>query len=268
MFISEKGLSLIKQFEGCILQSYDDCNDRKVYVGDSWQGTLTIGWGHIENVFAGQVISQSVADIMLVNDMQEYCRQVDEAIQNGAFGFEINQNMYDALVSFCYNLGQNCLYTLGSNGSRSFNDVVNMWCEYRNKGSQWEQGLLNRRRAELSLFLSSEEGEQSLSTPALPNEELRRLQHELNIQGFKDENGNKLSEDGYYGKLTLSACPLLKHGCCGNITQWVQLRIGVTPDGDFGNNTDDGVIYFQQSRGLKQDAIVGKDTWRELLKSV
>ena len=58
MFISEQGLNLIKQFEGCILQSYDDYNDRIVNSGDSWRGTLTIGYGHIEGVYAGQKITK------------------------------------------------------------------------------------------------------------------------------------------------------------------------------------------------------------------
>lgn len=101
-----------------------------------------------------------------------------------------------------------------------------------------------------------------------PNEEIRRLQHELNVQGFRDYNGNALAEDGYYGELTLSACPLVKRGAEGNITQWVQLRVGVNPDCDFGQDTENGVIYFQQSRGITADGEVGKNTWRELLKSV
>ncbi|WP_143314468.1 glycoside hydrolase family protein [Clostridium sp. HBUAS56017] len=154
MFISQKGLDLIKEFEGCILQSYDDYNDSIVNSGDSYRGTLTIGYGHIENVYAGQTISQEEADNMLKNDMAQYCNQLDEVVSEGAFGFSINQNMYDALVSFGYNLGQGCLRTLGANGTRDKQTVANMILEYRNKGSVWEQGLLRRRTAERELFLS------------------------------------------------------------------------------------------------------------------
>ncbi|MBE6051857.1 MAG: lysozyme, partial [Clostridium sp.] len=45
MRISQKGINLIKEFEGCILQSYDDYNDRIVNAGDNVRGTLTIGYG-------------------------------------------------------------------------------------------------------------------------------------------------------------------------------------------------------------------------------
>ncbi|MGN9203469.1 peptidoglycan-binding protein, partial [Clostridium sp. HCP1S3_A12] len=93
-----------------------------------------------------------------------------------------------------------------------------------------------------------------------------QLQRELNAQGFKDKNGNKLVEDGIPGELTLSACPLVRKGASGNITTWIQLRCGATPDGIFGNDTENAVKWMQRKWNINDDGIVGPNTWRKLLE--
>ena len=92
-----------------------------------------------------------------------------------------------------------------------------------------------------------------------------QLQRELNAQGFKDKNGNKLVEDGIPGELTLSACPLVRKGASGNITTWIQLRCGATPDGIFGTDTENAVKWMQRKWNINDDGIVGIMTWTKLL---
>ena len=94
---------------------------------------------------------------------------------------------------------------------------------------------------------------------------VRSLQAELNAQGFRDSNGNKLVVDGIAGSKTLSACPTLKVGARGNITKLMQQKVGTTADGIFGNGTKQAVINYQKSKGLSADGIVGQNTWRKLL---
>ena len=94
---------------------------------------------------------------------------------------------------------------------------------------------------------------------------VRSLQAELNTQGFRDSNGNKLVVDGIAGSKTLSACPTLRVGARGNITKLMQQKIGVAADGIFGNNTKQAIINYQKSKGLVADGIVGRNTWRKLL---
>ena len=94
---------------------------------------------------------------------------------------------------------------------------------------------------------------------------VRSLQAELNTQGFRDSNGNKLVVDGIAGSKTLSACPTLKVGARGNITKLMQQKVGVSADGIFGNGTKQAVINYQRSKGLAADGIVGRNTWRKLL---
>jgi hypothetical protein len=69
--------------------------------------------------------------------------------------FDVNQNMFDSLTSFCYNLGQANLIRLCHN--RNANDVVEHFTAYINKGSVWEEGLLRRRKAERDLFVKTVE---------------------------------------------------------------------------------------------------------------
>ena len=92
-----------------------------------------------------------------------------------------------------------------------------------------------------------------------------QLQRELNAQGFKDKNGNKLVEDGIPGELTLSACPVVRKGASGNITTWIQLRCGATPDGIFGTDTENAVKWMQRKWNINDDGIVGPNTWAKLL---
>jgi len=262
MYISQNGLNLIKEFEGCTLQSYDDYNDNIVSAGQGYRGTLTIGWGHIENVYAGQSISQQNADDLLMNDMVKYCSQVQEVINEGTIGFAINQNMFDALVSFDYNVGQGCVRTLCRN--RDKDTVADMLLEYRNKGSQWEQGLLRRRTAERNLFLSDSEGGQVANPVEVPSQpvegEMSQLQGLINEQGF-----GPIKVDNIPGEETLSHCPFVKKGANGEITKWIQLRIGANPDGDFGDATKQAVKWYQQSQGIEDDGEVGRITWSKLL---
>ena len=82
---------------------------------------------------------------------------------------------------------------------------------------------------------------------------IKRLQEECNKQGF-------------------SSYPTLKKGARGNITKLLQVKLvslgyntnGV--DGIFGLGTEKAVISFQKNNGLVVDGIVGKNTWKELLK--
>lgn len=92
-----------------------------------------------------------------------------------------------------------------------------------------------------------------------------QLQKELNAQCFTDYKWDELTEDGLAGDLTLSACPTLSVGAKGNITAWVQRKLGINADGVFGEQTRQAVIEFQSSRMLQGDGIVGKKTWSKLL---
>lgn len=98
------------------------------------------------------------------------------------------------------------------------------------------------------------------------DEWVARLQSELNEQFEKG-----LKVDGLKGPKTLSACITVKRGAKGNITKLIQERLNsvgfsLSTDGKFGGGTERAVKVFQKNRGLREDGIVGTNTWDWLLK--
>lgn len=141
MQISKTGLELIKSFEGCGLVAYK-CP----------AGVWTIGYGHTGGVKPGMEINQAQATVMLKRDMRSY-----EATVNKYVTVEINQNQFDALVSFTYNCGGNALRKstllklLNQGKIKEAADQFDLW---NRGGGKVLPGLVRRRTAEKKLFLS------------------------------------------------------------------------------------------------------------------
>ena len=89
MNIGQKGIDLIKHFEGCELNAYK-CP----------AGVWTIGYGHIKGVSEGMSITQEQAEQMLLDELKEYENYINELVV-----VDLSQNQFDALVSWVYNLG-------------------------------------------------------------------------------------------------------------------------------------------------------------------
>lgn len=144
MIISNKGLDLIKKFEGCRLKAYKDP-----------AGVWTIGWGHTKGVKAGDEITQEQADKFLRDDLAVYETKVDKYDNK----YHWNQNQFDALVSFAYNIGS--IDQLTSNGRRSIKTISDKILEYNKAGGKKLEGLVRRRKAEKALFDEVVEGDSS-----------------------------------------------------------------------------------------------------------
>lgn len=100
MQTSEKGIALIKQFEGCKLTAYQDS-----------VGVWTIGYGWTQPVDgkpirAGMTIKQETAERLLKTGLVSYESDVSRLVKVG-----LTQGQFDALVSFTYNLGARSLST-------------------------------------------------------------------------------------------------------------------------------------------------------------
>lgn len=135
MKTSQNGIDLIKKFEGCKLTAYK-CS----------AGVLTIGYGHTAGVKEGQKITQEQADNYLKLDLKVYEKHVNN------LNLPLNQNQFDALVSFTYNCGSGCLKTLVKN--RTLEQIAEALLLYNKANGAVLQGLVRRRKAERELFLS------------------------------------------------------------------------------------------------------------------
>lgn len=135
MKISETGLNLIKQFEGCHLTAYKDP-----------VGIPTIGYGHTKGVKLGQKITQAQAD--------EYLRQDVASAESAVskYKYNYNQNQFDALVSFTYNCGAGNLKKITDNGMRTLAQISARLPNYNKASGKVLAGLTRRRAAEKKLF--------------------------------------------------------------------------------------------------------------------
>ncbi|WP_302631618.1 LysM peptidoglycan-binding domain-containing protein [uncultured Clostridium sp.] len=140
MKIGNKGLELIKSFEGCRLSAYK-CP----------AGVWTIGYGHTQGVYEGMTISQAQADNMLREDVKYYANAVDR--YNSRFNF--TQEEFDALTSFTYNCGVGSLQAVMS--CCNTKQEIAEECKLYNKGGGIIlAGLVRRREEEYQLFMSGE----------------------------------------------------------------------------------------------------------------
>lgn len=140
MKTSQRGIDLIKEFEGCCLTAYADGG-----------GVWTIGYGHTAGVCQGDVTTEEGAEVFLCDDLVS-----TETSVSGAVDVPISQNQFDALVSFTYNLGSGNLNSstllklLNSGNPKMAADEFPKWNLINGQPSN---GLTRRRESERSLFL-------------------------------------------------------------------------------------------------------------------
>lgn len=137
---SQNGINLIKRFEGCKLTSYK-CP------ANVW----TIGYGHTLNVKPNQKITQQQAEQFLKQDLVKF-----ENCINNIHIKKLNQNKFDALVSFTFNVGigafqSSTLRKKVVNDSDDKNILLEFYKWIYANGKQLA-GLKQRRKAEADLY--------------------------------------------------------------------------------------------------------------------
>ena len=143
MEISQEGLSLIKKFEGCELEAYKCA-----------AGVWTIGYGSTNNVNEGMEISQERADMLLLEDVEVFEEAVNKLIE-----VPLEQNQFDALVSWTFNLGSTNLKNstlLKVLNDKDYDGVPAQIKRWNKAGGKVLQGLVRRREAEALLFEGKE----------------------------------------------------------------------------------------------------------------
>lgn len=133
--ISQRGIDLIKRFEGFRSKAYK-CP----------AGVWTIGYGHTLNVKQGDKITEPEAEELLKRDIEI----AECAVRR--YGKPLTQGQYDALVSFTFNCGSYNFSRL-ARPQRTVQQVGNALVSYvYGSGKQQIEGLVRRRKEEQDMF--------------------------------------------------------------------------------------------------------------------
>ncbi len=150
MQISPKGIALIKEFEGCILTAYKD-------PGAENGLPITIGIGSTmytdgSKIKLGDVITQEKAEQLLAWEVGNKA-----SVLNGN-GIKVNQNQFDSLCSFIFNIGVGAFNksTLLKKVKANPNDptIANEFLKWNKNNGKVMKGLTRRRQAESDLYFA------------------------------------------------------------------------------------------------------------------
>ena len=212
---------MIESFEGCLLKA-----------SNKLDGVWTIGYGQTGNYYGkrvrrGMTTTKALAHAWLRDhSIKTYEDAVTQAVK-----VPLNQNQFDALVSFAYNVGvgalkqSTTLRKLNAGDYAGAADALTMWTKCNGKVLA---GLVRRRKEERALFLTpvtqANTGNTDLLRKGDKGDDIKLLQHRLNILG------SQLTEDGIWGVQTDSA------------VRGYQYRAGLTVDGIVGAKTRAALI--------------------------
>jgi Phage-related lysozyme (muraminidase) len=140
MKTSSKGIDFITSNEGLKLEAY-------LCSSDKW----TIGYGHTKNVKEGDVCTEQQAKDWLYEDVEVAEKAIIKHLPN------LNQNQFDALVSFVFNVGVGAFAGSTLLKKIKLNDTLLLRAEFAkwkySKGSV-SPGLVKRRKEEADLYFS------------------------------------------------------------------------------------------------------------------
>ena len=142
MKLSENGKHILKNLEGLRLEAYT-CSG----------GRLTIGYGHTMCVKAGDRCTKEMAEIYLDGDIKVFENAVNRLVK-----VELNQNQFDALVIFTFNVGYGdkglgCSTLLKLLNSKDYIGASRQFERWIYANKKPCEGLKRRRRIEKELFL-------------------------------------------------------------------------------------------------------------------
>lgn len=139
MITNDKGINLIKEFEGCRLKSYL-CP----------AGIWTIGYGHTQGVKPDMVITQLDAERFLRQDLKRFEDAISTLVK-----VSLTPNQFSSLVSFVYNVGINAFKNstlLRKLNQKDYKGAANELLRWDKVNGKPLLGLTKRRIAEKDLF--------------------------------------------------------------------------------------------------------------------
>lgn len=142
MKASPQAYTIIKEFEGLRLKAYK-CPG----------GVWTIGYGHTKGITAGISVTEDQAEEFLCKDIETIEAQIN------ALNLSLNQNQFDALVSFVFNLGignfrSSRLLSL-IKADPNDNAIMDEFLKWVYSGGKVLPGLQRRRLSEMKLYFKT-----------------------------------------------------------------------------------------------------------------
>ena len=161
MQTSKKGIDLIKKYEGLYLHAYK-CP----------AGVLTIGYGTTNadkeitcfTINSNTIITKEKAEELLKKSIK---KKYEPLVNKYNDIYKFNQNEYDALISFCYNIGS--ITQLTQKGKRTKKEIAAAMVKYNHASGKVLKGLTRRREEERALFLTPVKKENKEETKSKKN---------------------------------------------------------------------------------------------------
>ena len=139
---SQNAINLIKKWEGFRTNAYL-CSAGVPTIGF---GSTT--WGNGQKVKIGEIVSMKTAEVLLLNDLAKRSKALE--------GLNLNQNQFDSLLSFIYNVG------IGAFNRSQLKKLIvanpndeairEQFMRWKKAGGKVSQGLINRRTDEANLY--------------------------------------------------------------------------------------------------------------------
>lgn len=143
MKLSQKGIELIKQFEGYSSKAYPD----PATGGAPW----TIGYGTTKGVKPGMVITAQQAEKMLRDDVAKFESGVSSLVTAPT-----TQGQFDAMVSLAYNIGLGNFgksTLLKKHNARCYTCAADQFRVWNRANGKVMNGLTKRRSAEREVYM-------------------------------------------------------------------------------------------------------------------
>nr|DAZ46219.1 MAG TPA: Lysozyme [Caudoviricetes sp.] len=144
MKLSQRGIDLIKQFEGYSSKAYPD----PATGGAPW----TIGYGTTKGVKPGMVITAQQAEKMLRDDVAKFESGVSSLITAPT-----TQGQFDAMVSLAYNIGLGNFgksTLLKKHNARCYTCAADQFRVWNRANGKVMNGLTKRRADERQVYMS------------------------------------------------------------------------------------------------------------------
>lgn len=144
MKLSQRGIDLIKQFEGYSSKAYPD----PATGGAPW----TIGYGTTKGVKPGMVITAEQAEKMLRDDIAKFESGVSALLK-----VPTTQGQFDAMVSLAYNIGLGNFgksTLLRKHNEKCYTCAAGQFPAWNRAAGKVMNGLTRRRNAERDMYMS------------------------------------------------------------------------------------------------------------------